>query len=132
MPSILLLINRVQAGLMGAEGPSVVIPVRLEVEEGEGSVATAGRISSPESFITVILMLPEAPAISMEVQVEAADWADRALTLMEVLAVEEREVLEVAEVVDTVAVAVAGRSRGLTQIRLIVAAAEVHFLPHLP
>ena len=100
---------------MGAEGPSVVIPVRLEVEEGEGSVATAGRISSPESFITVILMLPEAPAISMEVQVEAADWAlDRALTLMEVLAVEEREVLEVAEVVDTVAVAVAGRSRGLT------------------
>ena len=53
----------------------------------------------------VILMLPEAPAISTEVQVEATESQQQ--LWMEVLAVEVRDWMVAAEVVDTVAAAVA-------------------------
>ncbi len=61
--------------------------------------------------------MSEAPAISMEVQVEATEKTDR--LLMEVLAVEVRELVAAAEVVATVAAEVApmgGESDHLTVV----------------
>jgi hypothetical protein len=85
----------------------------------------AGRISGLVPFIEVIFMLTEAPAISTEVQVEAAEKTDR--LLMEVLAVEVRELRAAAEVVDTVA-AEAGMGRETEHLTVIVAEEEVPFL----
>jgi hypothetical protein len=68
----------------------------------------------------VIFVLTEAPAISTEVQVEAAEKTDR--LLMEVLAVEVRELRAAAEVVDTVA---AEAGMGVETEHLTVIVAEV-------
>jgi hypothetical protein len=54
-------------------GPSEVIQRKMEAEVAEDSIRMAGRISRTESLDTVRFMLPEVPAISMEVQEEAPD-----------------------------------------------------------
>jgi hypothetical protein len=76
-------------------------------------------------FIEVIFMLTEAPAISTEVQGEATENAN--MLLMEVLAVEVRELVAAAEVVDTVA-AEAGMGVETEHLTVIVAEEEVPFL----
>jgi hypothetical protein len=54
-------------------GPSEVIHRKMEAEVAEDSIRMAGRISRTESLDTVRFMLPEVPAISMEVQEEPTD-----------------------------------------------------------
>ncbi len=69
--------------------------------------------------------MSEAPAISTEVQVEATEKTDR--LLMEVLAVEVRELVAAAEVVATVAAEVAPVG-GSAHLTVVVAEEEVPFL----
>jgi uncharacterized protein (DUF1501 family) len=120
---MLVLINRAQAGLMEEEGLLEAIRKKMAVPEEVDSIRMAGRISIPTSSMGVIRTLSEAPAISMEVQEEAAACTR---LMMEVLAVEVRDKVLAAAVVDTVAVAVE-----VAQM-MVAAEEEVPFLPHLP